>query len=93
MYADEDAVKVFAKDKPLTKVLCMLCGLPFGTWESLADAIDLARNWRAPWPLSFIRFAITAPLFLEQPLRLYAIAARLGWDEEAKLASIISRSI
>src|SRR6266511_3898928 len=39
--ADEAAysreIEVVEKDGPLTKVLCMLCGLPFGSWESLAD--------------------------------------------------------
>ncbi|KAF9035159.1 hypothetical protein BJ165DRAFT_1510547 [Panaeolus papilionaceus] len=77
-------------DRALTKVLSMLCGLYTEAWESIEDAEDalsLISKWDAPGPLSVIRTAITAPLFLASPIRLYAIATTFGWEEEAQLAA------
>ncbi|PPQ94911.1 hypothetical protein CVT25_004398 [Psilocybe cyanescens] len=84
-------IDVDEKNKVLTKVLSMVCGLHTENWESIDeadDAIHLAQKWDAPGPLSIIRGAITAPMFLADPLRLYAITTRLGWGEELMLASI-----
>ncbi|CAA7263881.1 unnamed protein product [Cyclocybe aegerita] len=78
------------KDKVLAKVLSMICGLYTENWESIQeveDALALVQKWDAAGPLSVIRSAITAPVFLAEPLRLYAIATKFGWDEEAQLAS------
>ncbi|KAF8901333.1 hypothetical protein CPB84DRAFT_1777587 [Gymnopilus junonius] len=83
-------IDVQEKDKVLSKVLSMICGLHTDTWESIDEvdeAILLAQKWDATGPLSMIRAAITAPVFLADPLRLYAVTSRLGWDEEAQLAS------
>ncbi|KAF8970912.1 hypothetical protein BDZ97DRAFT_1789320 [Flammula alnicola] len=83
-------VEVVEKDKVLTKVLCMICGLHTENWESISevdDALSLVQKWDAPGPLSIIRCAITAPMFLADPVRLYAITTRFGWDEEARVAS------
>lgn len=83
-------IDVAENDRVLTKVLSLICGLHTEYWESIDeidDAIILAQKWDAPGPLSIMRGAITAPLFLADPLRLYAIATRMGWGEEAMLAS------
>lgn len=83
-------VDIHEKDRTLSKLLCMICGLHTDNWESI-DEVDevlcLAQRLDTPGPLSIIRGAITSPMFLAEPLRLYAIATRLGWDEEAQLAS------
>ncbi len=89
-------IEVVEKDKILSKVLCMLCGLHTGTWDSIDDVDDaatLAQRWDAPGPLCIIRSGITAPMFLADPLRLYAIATRLGWDDEARMASTQTLSL
>ncbi|PPQ68179.1 hypothetical protein CVT24_005067 [Panaeolus cyanescens] len=83
-------IDVSEEDRVLTKVLSMLCGLYTEAWESIEDAEDalsLISKWDAPGPLSVIRTAITAPLFLASPIRLYAMATTFGWDEEAQLAA------
>ncbi|KAF8152384.1 hypothetical protein B0H34DRAFT_643531, partial [Crassisporium funariophilum] len=83
-------IEVAEKDKVLAKVLSMICGLHTENWESIGeveDALSLVQKWDAPGPLSIIRGAITAPVFLAEPLRLYALATRFGWEEEAQLAS------
>jgi len=86
----QQPIEVDEKDKTITKVLSMVCGLHITNWESINevdDALSLAQKWDAPGPLSMIRGAITAPMFLADPLRLYAITTRLGWEEETRLAS------
>jgi len=83
-------IQVDERDKVITKVLSMVCGLYTTNWESIdevEEALSLAQKWEAPGPLSMIRGAITAPMFLADPLRLYAITTRFGWEEETRLAS------
>ncbi|KAL0945089.1 hypothetical protein HGRIS_004242 [Hohenbuehelia grisea] len=90
----EDQEDVFihtsAPDYALERLLRLICGLPTPPWTSydeLEAVIGLAQEWRASGPVAFIRCAITAPLFLADPLRLYALATRLGWVEEQRLAA------
>lgn len=83
-------IEVDEKDKVITRVLSMVCGLYTANWESIDEveaALSLAKKWNAPGPLSMIRGAITAPMFLADPLRLYAITTRFGWEEETRLVS------
>jgi hypothetical protein len=75
----------------LERVLSILCGLPppdaaldFPTAEAV---LALAERWAAPGVAARVRDAITGPAFLKEPLRLYVIAVRAGWKEEARLAS------
>lgn len=86
----DEPIPIDEKDKVLERLLRMISGLEIPRWESYEDVesvISIAENWDATGPLAIIRSAITAPLFLADPLRLYAIAAHFGWEEEAKLAS------
>ena len=87
---ERNTIEVDESDKVLSKVLSMVCGLYTDTWETveeIEDALRLVQKWDAPGPLSVIRSAITSPIFLAEPLRLYAIAMKFGWEEEAQLAS------
>ncbi|KAJ7034473.1 hypothetical protein C8F04DRAFT_1101983 [Mycena alexandri] len=75
----------------LARIFSILCGLPppgpeldFPTAEAV---LALAERWSAPGVTARMRDAITGPAFLAEPLRLYAVAARAGWAEEARLAS------
>ncbi|KAJ7181257.1 hypothetical protein C8R46DRAFT_599479 [Mycena filopes] len=78
----------------LARAFSILCGLPppdpedaaldFPTAESL---LALADRWSAPALAAHVRAALTTPPFLAEPLRMYALAARAGWREEARLAS------
>lgn len=86
----EEPILVNLKDSVVERVLRMLSGLrtpKWGSFDELEDAVTLIEEWDAPGPLSVVRAAITAPLFLSEPLRLYAIASHFNWDEEARLAS------
>ncbi|PBK78287.1 hypothetical protein ARMSODRAFT_947171 [Armillaria solidipes] len=78
----------------LTPLLLLLFGLPLHrpitswSYDDLERILTLAENWDAQGPISFIRGAISCPRFVEaDPLRLYAIAAHFGWEEEMRLAA------
>jgi len=88
--------EVNEKDNVLERVLRLICGLETPRWKSfdeLEESLELAEKWDAPGPISVIRSAITAPIFLEEPLRLYSIATRVGWEEETKIASTHSLAL
>jgi hypothetical protein len=87
---EEDVIVLDETSKVLGTLLRMIGGLEFPKWQSFDDLDDLlnaAEKYDMPGPRATMRAYIITPIFLEQPLRLYAIAARYGWEEEAKLAS------
>ncbi|KAK0210883.1 hypothetical protein DFS33DRAFT_1270809 [Desarmillaria ectypa] len=78
----------------LTPLLLLLFGLslpksiPSWSYDDLERILTLAENWDAQGPISYIRGAISCPRFVAtDPLRLYAIAAHFGWEEEMRLAA------
>lgn len=86
----EDPIAVDETDNVVERLLRLISGLETPKWESFDDlerVVDVAEKWDAPGPLSIIRSAITAPAFLAEPLRLYILTTRYGWNEEARLAS------
>ncbi|KAG6875580.1 hypothetical protein C0992_003233 [Termitomyces sp. T32_za158] len=86
----ENPIAVDEKDEVLERFLRLISGLETSPWESfdeLEAVMSLAEKWDAKGPMSLIRAAVTAPKFLEEPLRLYVMATRFNWEREAKLAS------
>ncbi|KAG6901319.1 hypothetical protein C0995_013679 [Termitomyces sp. Mi166 len=82
-----DPIIVDEKDVVLERFLRLISGLDTPVWESF-DELDAVMSLAdARGPMCLIRAAVTAPRFLAQPLRLYVMATRLGWEHEAKLAS------
>ena len=91
-------IEVDEPDSVLTKVLCFICGRwqPTDHWESidqLEATLEFIQKWDAFGPLSLIRSSVPVPWFPADPLRLYAIATRFGWGEEAQLASTHTLSL
>jgi hypothetical protein len=84
IYVDEDA-------STLESILRMICGLPvlpIDSYDKVEALLYAAEKYDMPGPTSIIRLLIMTPaLFDQQPLRLYSIACRFGWEAEAKLAS------
>lgn len=71
-------------------LLRMISGLETPKWTSfdqMESVLVAAEKYDMPGALTTIRHAITAPIFLDEPLKLYALTSRLEWEEEAKLAS------
>ncbi|PBK65359.1 hypothetical protein ARMSODRAFT_1022464 [Armillaria solidipes] len=54
--------------------------------QILSGVLRLAEAWGARAVLD-IFVSITAPLFLREPLRVYAVVTRFRWEEEAEFAS------
>jgi len=74
----------------LGTLLRMIGGLAFTQWESIDELEDVwaaAEKYDMPGPIATIAVSLAPSVFLEHPLRLYAVAARYGLEEAAKLAS------
>ncbi|KZP28596.1 hypothetical protein FIBSPDRAFT_852304 [Athelia psychrophila] len=73
----------------------MISGLAVEKWKSLEEmegVLDAAQKYDMPGPISMIRSSVSSSdspsLFVsENPLRLYIIALRHGWEAEAQAAS------
>src|ERR1700734_1291406 len=86
----EDTIALDEPSNVLGALLRLISGFGVMKWESydeVENVLAAAQKYDMTGPLMMIRAAITSPIFMEQPLRLYAIAARYGWEDEAKLAS------
>ncbi len=83
-------IPIHEHDVVLERLLRIISGLalpPWRTFDDLEGVLSLAETWGARGALGIVRASITAPMFLREPLRVYAIATRFGWEEEAELAS------
>jgi hypothetical protein len=86
----DDVIVLDEKSKVLGTLLRMIGGLAFVRWESADEVEEIlaaAEKYDMPGPIATIQVNLTTAVFLEQPLRLYAIAARYGLEEAAKVAS------
>ncbi|KAH9946682.1 hypothetical protein B0H21DRAFT_742628 [Amylocystis lapponica] len=91
--ADGSADIVLDVDEP-SDVLVGLLTMVNGAGLPSLDSIDLvegilnaAEKYDMPGPMSIIRKLIISPPLISTPLRVYEIACRLGWIDEAKMAS------
>lgn len=83
IYLDEDTEVL----EPLLRMICGLQVPPLADCDLIEKVLFVAEKYEMPGPISILRLFASTPLLLEQPLRLYSIACRYGWEEEAKLAS------
>lgn len=60
---------------------------PLKTFELLEAFIKAAEKYDMPGPLSVARFMVVGNPFIREPVRVYAIACRQGWRNEAAQAS------
>lgn len=80
---DEDAFTL----ESLLRMACGLPILPITSYDAVDALLYAAEKYDMPGPMSIIRVLVMTPPLLDQPLRLYAVACRFGWDHEAKHAS------
>ncbi|KAK0467590.1 hypothetical protein IW261DRAFT_1295384, partial [Armillaria novae-zelandiae] len=79
-------ISIHEHDTILERLLRILSGLaiaPWRTFDDLEGVLSLAETGA----IDVVRASIAVPVFLREPLRVFAIAMRFGWDEEAELAS------
>ncbi|KIY74174.1 hypothetical protein CYLTODRAFT_416431 [Cylindrobasidium torrendii FP15055 ss-10] len=91
---EEEHIPVHEPSKILTPLLLLLLGreteTPIHHWsfDKVESVLRLAESWDMPGPISLIRLAITAPVFLQaEPLRVFAIASQFEWEEEKACAA------
>ncbi|KAF7975064.1 hypothetical protein HWV62_16132 [Athelia sp. TMB] len=85
-----DIIYMDEESSVLEAILRMVCGLPVvlpTTYDMVDALLYAAEKYDMPGPVSIIRMSVMTPSLLNQPLRLYAVACRYGWEEEAKFAS------
>ncbi|EIW63000.1 uncharacterized protein TRAVEDRAFT_34260 [Trametes versicolor FP-101664 SS1] len=83
IYVDEDA-------PTLEGLLRMVCGLPIprlDSYDVIEPILHAAEKYDMSGPMSIVRALVVTPPLLSDPLRLYAIACRYGWQDEALMAS------
>src|SRR5882762_145175 len=91
-----DSVTLEEKSNVVGILLRMISGLEVAKWESyevIEDVLEAANKYDMPGPIAVMRLMITSPQFLEDPLRLFVVATRFGWAEEAKLASRLTLTL
>lgn len=83
MYLDEDSTALEA-------LLRCVCGLAIPRLESydiIEPLLYAAEKYDMPGPLSIVRALVMTPPMLANPLRLFVMACRYGWEEIARLAA------
>ncbi|KAK0462138.1 hypothetical protein IW261DRAFT_1312067, partial [Armillaria novae-zelandiae] len=77
-------ISIHKHDTILERLLRILSGLaiaPWCTFDNLEGVLSLAETGA----IDVVHASIAAPVFLREPLRVFAIAMQFGWDEEAEL--------
>ncbi|KAI0829608.1 hypothetical protein BC628DRAFT_1512276 [Trametes gibbosa] len=83
IYVDEDSTT-------LEGLLRMVCGLSIprlDSYDIIEPILHAAEKYDMPGPMSIVRALVMTPPLLSDSLRLYAIACRYGWQDEAMMAS------
>lgn len=86
----DEVIYVDEPSRVLDPLLRMACGMqvtPIADYDLVDEVLFAIEKYDMPGPLSIMRLMVMTPPLLEQPFRLYAIACRFGWEEEAKFAS------
>jgi len=89
MYLEEDA-------EVLTILLQMICGLSFAditSFDLLESVLSAAEKYDMPGAMSILRMCLLSPALSDNPIRLYALAKRHGWDAVAKTLSTRTLSL
>ncbi|KAJ7128937.1 hypothetical protein C8R43DRAFT_1026430 [Mycena crocata] len=83
IYMDED-------EETLELLLRMVSGLPLVpvvNYDVVDKVLFAAEKYSMGGPMSIIRLVTMTPPLLDQPFRLYTVACRYGWEDEARFAS------
>lgn len=83
-------------DHPIERVLSMISGLSMDPWKSfteLEQTVDVIQYLDTPGPLSIVRASCLIPVFTSEPVRLYGLAVKFGWEDEAQHAAQLTFSL
>ena len=85
-----DSITLDEPSNVVGPLLKMISGMEIPKWESydeIEGVLEAAHKYDMVGPISMIRFMLISPRFLAEPLKLYVMAIRFDWPEEAKLAA------
>ena len=85
-----DSITLDEPSNVVGPLLRMISGMEIPKWESYDEVegvLEAAHKYDMAGPISMMRFILISPRFLAEPLRLYVMAIRFDWPEEAKLAA------
>ncbi|KIP10948.1 hypothetical protein PHLGIDRAFT_100535 [Phlebiopsis gigantea 11061_1 CR5-6] len=88
-YLDEDAATLEA-------LLRCVCGLPIprlDSYDTIEALLFAAEKYDMPGPPSIVRAMVSTPTLLADPLRLFVLACRYGWEDVVQLASAQTLSL
>ncbi|KXN91879.1 hypothetical protein AN958_11181 [Leucoagaricus sp. SymC.cos] len=91
-----DVISLPFDDAPIERVLLLLSALPTKPWTSFAEleaAVDVMDYLDTPGPLSYVRISCFMPTFLSEPIRLYGLGARYGWEDVIQHAAELTLSL
>ncbi|KAJ7072520.1 hypothetical protein C8F01DRAFT_1104252 [Mycena amicta] len=83
IYMEED-------EATLELLLMMICGMPvpqIDDYDTVDSVLFAAEKYEMLGPISILRLLVMTPPLLNHPFRLYTVACRYGWHDEAQFAS------
>ena len=85
-----DPIVVDEDSTTLEGLLTIISGLGvprLNSYDAIEPILHAAEKYDMAGPMSVIRAILATPPLLSDPLRLYAVACRYGWEDEALMAS------
>lgn len=89
VYLDEDATTLEA----LLRCVCGLAIPRLDSYDHIEPLLFAAEKYDMPGPPSIVRAMVTTPALLSEPLRLFVLACRYGWDDVIQLSSAHTLSL
>lgn len=83
VYLDEDSTTLEA----LLRCVCGLAIPQLESYDVIEPLLYAAEKYDMPGPLSIVRALVMTPSLLADPLRLYVMGCRYGWEDVAQLAA------
>ncbi|KXN91882.1 hypothetical protein AN958_11184 [Leucoagaricus sp. SymC.cos] len=91
-----DVISLPFDDAPIERVLLLLSAQPTEPWMSFAEleaAVNVMDYLDTPGPISYVRVSCFLPTFLSEPIRLYGLGARYGWEDVIQHAAELTLSL
>lgn len=96
---DDAAIVPLDENVEITaQLLGIICGVgiapsDLASFAAVSALLHAAEKYEMPGVTACVRLAMTAPRFLADPLRLYALSCRYGWRDEAQAAATLTLSL
>ncbi|GJJ06054.1 hypothetical protein Clacol_000242 [Clathrus columnatus] len=94
---DSEGALLLPEDcRTMNAILRMISGMELPSLDNFADlekVLLTAKKWDMPGPPSIIRRMTLSPSLLDDPVRLYALACKVGWGEAAATAATLTLDV